>query len=90
MIEFVSYDGRYPNYCSGCLTIKVDGKEYKLESILCSGGRVWFGENWEEHVESGPWTIFTHYLPEELRPRSLEIEEVVNANVHPGCCGGCV
>ena len=26
-IEFVSYDGAYPNLCSGKLTVKIDGKE---------------------------------------------------------------
>jgi hypothetical protein len=26
-IEFVSYNGKYPNLCSGKLTVKIDGKE---------------------------------------------------------------
>lgn len=26
-IEFVSYDGEYPNLCSGMLTVKIDGVE---------------------------------------------------------------
>ena len=26
-IEFVSYNGAYPNLCSGKLTVKIDGKE---------------------------------------------------------------
>lgn len=26
-IEFVSYDGEYPNLCSGVFTVKLDGVE---------------------------------------------------------------
>jgi hypothetical protein len=27
MVEFVSYTGKFPNLCSGILTLKIDGKE---------------------------------------------------------------
>ena len=30
MIKFVSYTGKYPNLCSGVLTVEIDGKEYKF------------------------------------------------------------
>ena len=30
MIKFISYTGKYPNLCSGVLTIEIDGKEYKF------------------------------------------------------------
>ena len=29
-IEFISYSGKYPNLCSGVLTVLIDGKEYKF------------------------------------------------------------
>jgi hypothetical protein len=29
-IKFISYTGKYPNLCSGVLTIEIDGKEYKF------------------------------------------------------------
>ena len=29
-IEFVSYTGKYPNLCSGVLTVRIDGKEVKF------------------------------------------------------------
>ena len=29
-IKFISYSGKYPNLCSGVLTVEIDGKEYKF------------------------------------------------------------
>ena len=29
-VKFISYDGDYPNLCSGVLTLEIDGKEYKF------------------------------------------------------------
>jgi hypothetical protein len=29
-IKFISYTGKYPNLCSGVLTVEIDGKEYKF------------------------------------------------------------
>lgn len=29
-VKFISYTGRYPNLCSGVLTLEVDGKEYRF------------------------------------------------------------
>ena len=30
MIEFISYDGEYPNLCSGLLLVSIDGVKYAL------------------------------------------------------------
>ena len=30
MIKFISYTGKYPNLCSGVLTVEINGKEYKF------------------------------------------------------------
>lgn len=54
---------------------------------MCSGGSVWFDSDWEEHVESGRWSVD---VPDDLMELRDEIEECVNANVSHGCCGGCV
>lgn len=88
MVEFVSYDGAFPNLCSGILVLRINGAERQFPRYsMHSGGSVWFGENWEEHVMSGLWSID---LPKELEPLRTEIEACINANVPLGCCGGCV
>ena len=87
MIEFVSYNGEYPNLCSGELVLRIDGKEVNFGSCLCSGGYVIFDDNWCEHVGCGEWSVD---VPEEFAQYADEITEVVNDNVPWGCCGGCV
>ena len=89
-IEFVSYDGEFPNLCSGTLVIKVDGKEYSIKNALISGGNVWFDDDWNDYVSSGEWSVDSDELPDELKPYIDEITEVVNENVEWGCCGGCI
>ncbi len=42
MVEFVSYDGKYPCLCMGTLAIKVDGKEYRFNHAMISGGCIQF------------------------------------------------
>lgn len=89
-IEFVSYDGAYPNYCDGNLIIKVDGKIYENLSIV-SGGSCYFTDDYTvKHIEKGPWKLDLYELPEELEPYIDEIETVINDNVPYGCCGGCL
>ena len=86
-IEFVSYNGRYPNLCSGQLVLKIDGET--VDSIrLCSGGSVWFGSNWSERVEQGDWAADN--IPTKYENLYDEIVSVINDNVYKGCCGGCV
>lgn len=89
IIEFIKYTGDYPTLCMGDLFIKVNGKEYKIHG-LCSGGSVWFDEDWTDHVEEGKWSLYEHNVPKEIIKYIPEIEELVNANVPLGCCGGCV
>ena len=33
MIKFISYDGKYPNLCSGVLTVDINGQLYAFCSI---------------------------------------------------------
>ena len=89
MIEFVSYDGKYPNLCSGQLVLKINGQVRELPRYcLHSGGGVWFEEGWgAAHIKTGKWSID---LPEDLEPLRKEIEKCINKNIPHGCCGGCI
>lgn len=87
MVEFVSYDGAYPNLCSGQLVLKINGQVREFSRhCLQSGGTVWFDNDWDA-LENGRWSID---LPEDLEPLRKEIEECINENIPHGCCGGCV
>lgn len=88
MVKFVSYDGAYPNLCSGKLIVEINGEIVDLGHCLCSGGRVWFDSEWDEHVDDGPWTVYN--IPKKYKKYEQEIEDVVNENVPWGCCGGCI
>lgn len=88
MVEFVSYDGAYPNLCSGTLIVRIDGIEYSLRYVLCSGGHTcWTGK--EEEVTTGDWSLDLYNYP-ELQQYEQELTALVNANVRKGCCGGCL
>ena len=99
-VKFISYTGDYPCLCSGILILEIDGEQYEFghynesqrqfRGFWHSGGRVWFDNNWGEHVEDGEWFIDVDDLPEQFRKYAEEIDRVFNENVEWGCCGGCV
>ncbi|MEZ3438640.1 MAG: hypothetical protein K1W18_07150 [Oscillospiraceae bacterium] len=87
-VKFISYTGKYPNLCSGVLTLENDGN---YEAFWSSGGGCGFYNDYANaYVDSGAWEIDVSALPEELRPFAAEIDEVFNDNVPQGCCGGCL
>lgn len=90
-VEFVSYDGDYPNLCAGTLVLKVDGKIIKFRShALSSGGGAYFTNDYQDsHVDHGEWDVseWPEEFPDELK---LEAIIVINQNVEEGCCGGCL
>ena len=89
MVEFISYDGKYPCLCMGTLTIKVNGKTYWLNNKMISGGCIMMDGDWNMWSEYGDWEIDLEKYP-ELEPYKEEITQVVNDNVEQGCCGGCI
>jgi len=89
-LKFVSYDGKYPNLCSGKLVMELDGEIITFpDYCLSSGGRVWFDDEWEDHIEHDRWSIseFPEGFPDELKE---EATDIVNENIPYGCCGGCI
>ena len=90
-LEFVSYNGGYPNLCSGKLIMKLNGKRIEFPDYCLRSGGSWYFTNGysEEHVEEGEWEIeeFPKNFPEELKEKA---NELVNNNVPFGCCGGCL
>lgn len=87
MVKFISYDGHFPNLCSGTLMFEVNNKTYSLNHCLLSGGGINLGHG-RENVETGPWSLTC--LPDELKPFEAEITEMVNENIPWDCCGGCI
>lgn len=103
-VKFVSYTGRYPNLCSGVLTLSIHEKEYVFgysykakegETLFPpfwhSGGSCGFTNNYSNaYTNEGEWIIDGSALPPELQKYAAEINEVFNENVSFGCCGGCL
>ena len=97
-IKFISYDGKFPNLCSGRLVLSVDCipytfgyRPYDYEPFWSSGGSCGFYNNYEDsYITYGKWTINAGRLPEELKQYANEIIELFNSNVPYGCCGGCL
>jgi len=100
-IKFISYDGSYPNLCSGELTLEIDGKIYTFSGygnhdpdhyscFWSSGGGVYFDDDWSDYVTTGKWIINKDELPDFLKPEYKKIARIFNKNVPYGCCGGCV
>lgn len=95
-VEFISYNGKYPNLCNGELRLRINGEDVLLNnekrfgypiSILISGGSTGFGADGEEYVERGEWDV---KVPEAYACYADQIRKVVNENVEYGCCGGCL
>lgn len=90
MIEFVSYDGAYPNLCSGTLILCIDGKEVTFPPhSLISGGRCEFDDDWNADIVEGRWEIKDRAL-DGYREHEEEILAVINDHIPHGCCGGCL
>lgn len=87
-IEFISYDGKYPNLCSGVLTLRVDGQIRQFGWCLISGG---YCDVYEDLCRTGEWDIKDDVFSEFTENEKEFIRELVNKNVErKGCCGGCL
>lgn len=91
-IKFVSYDGKYPNLCSGVLILNVDGKIVTINKYsLCSGGSAHFNDDYSESfIEYGPWSLNEGHFSDYSEEEKEYIIELINENIPHGCCGGCL
>lgn len=86
----IEYDAPDCALCCGNLVVFVNGIRYDFGHALCSGGSVWFDDDWCDHVETGPWSIFwPKNFPEQADLRQ-QVYDAVNEQIEWGCCGGCV
>lgn len=90
MVKFIDYTGRWPNLCSGTLTLEIEGEVVRFSSERDT--RFWYsGGSCEGYnTKTQPWIIEKDEIPEKYRKYYYEIVHVFNENVEWGCCGGCV
>ncbi len=117
-VKFISYTGKWPNLCTGILTLEIDGEVCKFghnldtmtwdekekkwvytdedpqnpnyEPFWHSGGSVTGGPpDYDFRTHCGEWEIDVDELDQKFWDVASEIDDVFNANVEWGCCGGC-
>ena len=98
-VKFISYTGKFPNLCSGILTLEIDGNKYKFGHSIYKEPQGEFPRFWRSGggllpnyagAYPGEWQIDVSKLPEHFRKCATEIDVVFNDNVPCGCCGGCI
>lgn len=99
MIRFISYSGKYPNLCSGILTVEINGKtktfgicDADYPKFWVSGGQISFDKNWNENITKGNWELNANQndYPKSIWKLMPQLIQLMNDNVQYGCCGGCV
>ena len=102
MITKFEYTGKYPNLCSGDLTVEFDSgltlsfgyAKNAYDRFWGSGGQCYFTNGYrDEHVEEGPWQFrdFSETdLPWYYKTEYQEICDRFQEEVPNGCCGGCL
>lgn len=75
MVEFVSYDGAYPNLCSGQLVLKINGQVREFSRhCLQSGGTVWFDNDWDaQRTDAGLSTSRKIWNRSERKSRNVSM-----------------
>lgn len=86
VIKVIEFEDKPWALCASKVVVSIDGESFPVR--LCTGGAVWFDENWCEHVDSGPWSVMN--IPSQFKHLEKEIVEVINKSIPWGCCGGCV
>ncbi len=93
-VKFVSYTGKWPNLCSGILTLEIDGRTVTFGcDDACDNYKFWHSGgtcNYISGATCGEWIIDYADIPEKYQKYANEIDYVFNKNVEEGCCGGCI
>jgi len=85
----VTYDGEYPNTCSGTLTIHDDDELIYNKQYCCtSTGSAYFDKDGNDHIDSGELL----WNEDEAEKFSDEIQSIVKDVLSDFyvCCGGCL
>lgn len=98
MIKFIEYTGKYPNLCTGILTLDIDGEIVTFggwggyQPFWYSGGKCGFlDSNYDEtYCETKEWNLNKSALPNKYKNMGKELIQIFNKNVRWGCCGGCI
>lgn len=97
-VKFIEYTGNWPGLCFGTLTLEIDGEKAVFNGddgtyrkFWESGGSCHMDMNTgDSYVRRKEWLIDVDELPDKYKKYALEIDEVFNANIAYGCCGGCL
>ena len=90
-IQFISYDGAYPNLCSGTLVLSVDGQEVAAMDCLYPGGEACVDKDGDEYISEGPWKVkWDKFSIPFTFHEMAHITKLVNQYVEHSCCGGCI
>lgn len=87
----ISYDGKWPNLCSGKLIVFINNIKYIFsDHCLTSCGECYFINNYEDTVVTeGEWVI-NKYPEDFLEEFKEKLLIIINEKIPPGCCGGCL
>lgn len=77
-VKFISYNGEYPNYCNGIVTLEIEGIEYSFNLSELLGTKSYYIKG-----------INPDAFPENIRRYYHEIIRVMKDNLQYTCCGGC-
>lgn len=102
-VKFISYDGAYPNLCSGTLVMAINNKKYRfglkenlLPSFWTSTGGIAHSDDYSDMwAIGGDWALYIDEddlkdYPEEIRDIEIfkKMVELMNDNIlEKPCCG---
>jgi hypothetical protein len=85
----IKYNGKWPNLCSGNLSVIINKVRYDFpDYCLHSGGQAWTNDDYTGGT-TGEWSVreWPENFPEEFKEATLD---AINEQITHGCCGGCI